>query len=201
MKKNSKLFSLIALFTALSLPLSAQALPGIDLSAGLVGGFGTGHPDFGDLEEPEGVDHSLSAYGLGVTLKILMVEAEFNALYHTTTSSGEGTSDQSYSHLALPLIGRLDLSPIPLVSFAIGAGLEPRIFLSQSEDSAFDEIYEGNTLYLPLSLKVGVSIPGVGLGVTGEARYSHQLSPLFTKDSGFDEIRMHNTMFFVGITF
>ena len=56
-------------------------------------------------------------------------------------------------------------------------------------------------LYLPLSLKLGASVPGVGLGVTGEVRYSHQLSPHLIEKTGLDDLRVHNTMFFLGVTF
>ena len=147
----------------------------------------------------EGPDYSVSAYGIGATLKVIMVEAEVNLLYHTTTvtdSDSDQTSD--FSYLAVPIIARLDISPIPLLSLAIGGGIENRFFLSQSEDGG-DDLYESSVLYMPLSLKAGISIPGVGLGVTAEARYSHQLGALLKEP--MDEVKVHNTMFFFGVTF
>ena len=182
--------------TIFLVPLSAQALPGIGFSAGLVGGFGTGYADFGDLPEPD-VDYSLSAFGLGATLKVIMIEAEVDLLYHTTTITGDNETND-FSYLAIPIIARLDISPIPLLSLAIGGGIENRFFLSQSEEGQ-DDLYESSVLYMPLSLKAGLSIPGVGLGVTAEARYSHQLGALLKEP--VDEVKIHNTMFFFGVTF
>lgn len=177
--KLSLLLSCIG-FASLTSPQTVQALPFVDtgLKIGTGTGFATG--DNNPLSEAE---ISNFAIGLAGSFDLVMVQLEINALYmnRKTENSVAGVSvsvDESF--IAIPVIARLDISPIPMIKLAVGGGYERRFYQGDGESPELN--------YLPLSVRGDVKVPLVGsFGVEG--RYNHQL--------GDDKNKVHEFMVFI----
>jgi hypothetical protein len=144
------LLSLSALFTLNPSLNRAEALPFLDIGPKV--GFGVG------LDSKMSTNSDIIAGGLAASFDLVMIQLEVNMLYINTTPVG---SSASYNTLGLPIIGRFDISPVPMFKLALGGGYERRFSFGDDAEGA-----EQN--YIPLSVRSDLSIPLVGaVGVEG----------------------------------
>ena len=175
----SLLLSCLGLAQLIS-PQAVQALPLVD--TGLKIGTGTGFTT-GDNNPLKEAEISNLAVGLAGSFDLVMVQLEINALYinRKTESSVAGNSvsvDESF--IAVPVIGRFDISPIPMIKLAVGGGYERRFYQGDGESPELN--------YFPLSVRGDVKVPLVGsFGVEG--RFNYQL--------GDDKYKTHELMIFI----
>ena len=158
-------------------PPQVQALPFVD--TGLKIGTGTGFAT-GENNPFEEADISNFAIGLAGSFDLVLVQLEINALYFNRKieDSEEGSTDDSF--IAVPIIGRIDISPIPMVKLAVGGGYERRFYQGDGETPELN--------YLPLSARGDIKVPLVGsFGVEG--RFNYQL--------GDDKYKVHEFMIFI----
>lgn len=140
------------------------------------------------------------AAGLGYKLDLVLLEVEADALYHRTT-----TDYFTMSQLSFPIIGKFSFPVIPaLLSLSAGAGINPRVNLSTSDDDTTDSDVPGKvtdldlestTMYLPFMIGAQINLAIITLNI--EIRYEHQLSRLI-KDS---DAKINDLMFMGGVFF
>lgn len=161
-------------------PQQAQALPFVD--TGLKIGTGTGFAT-GENNPLEEADINNFAIGLAGSFDLVLVQLEINALYFnrkTEVSSGGVKTSTDDSFIAVPIIGRVDISPIPMVKLAVGGGYERRFYQGDGETPELN--------YLPISARGDIKVPLVGsFGVEG--RFNYQL--------GDDKYKVHEFMIFI----
>ena len=174
--KLSLLLSCIGLAHLVS-PTPAQALPFVDtgLKIGTGMGFATGNNNDAEI--------SNLAVGLAGSFDLVMVQLEVNALYINRKTEGSAAGNAASvdeSFVAVPIIGRFDISPIPMIKLAVGGGYERRFYQGDGESPELN--------YLPLSVRGDVKVPLVGsFGVEG--RFNYQL--------GDDKYKTHELMIFI----
>ena len=162
------------LLATMAMNQRAEALPFVDV--GLKAGFGSGVVS-GDVPDDAEFDITTTAVGLAGSFDLAVLQLEINVLYHTLT-----VEESDVNFWAIPIIGRFDISPVPMFKLAIGGGFERR-FYTEDKEGVDPELN-----YVPLSVRSDFSIPLVGtLGVEG--RFNYQL--------GDDDIKIHETMIFV----
>ena len=177
----------LCLSTLLSLshsPKSAEAIPFLDIGPKL--GYGVGL--LTGVDENTDTSVSLVTGGLAASIDLVMLQLEVDLLYlRATTESSfevlgvETTSSFKSSFFSVPIIGRLDISPIPMVKLAVGGGYERRFNLD--DDNGDSELN-----YLPLSIRSDLSIPLVGAAGV-EARFNYQM--------GDNDVKAHEFMIFI----
>ena len=180
------LLSLSALLSLSHLPKNAEALPFVDLGPKV--GYGLGV--FTGLDDDADLSVDLWSLGLAATVDLVMVQLEANLLYlNATTNTAEipGVTEgnkATSSFFAVPVIGRVDISPIPMFKLAFGGGYERRFAMGDDADGA-----ELN--YLPLSLRTDIKVPLVGSAGL-EGRFNYQL--------GDEDVKTHEFMIYIHAT-
>ena len=178
------MLSLSALLSLSPSPKNAEALPFLDVGPKV--GYGVGV--FTGLDSKANQSSELLAGGIAATFDLVMIQLEVDLLYiNAKTESSldlagvEQESSSSSSFFAMPIIGRLDISPVPMFKLALGGGYERRFSL---EDDAGDT--ELN--YLPLSVRADLKIPLIGTaGIEG--RFNYQM--------GDEDIKAHEFMLYL----
>lgn len=163
-----------ALLTTFSVQKRAEALPFVDLGAKV--GVGTGMITGNNATDTE---VKLRSFGLAGSLDLVLAQLEVNVLYHTLTM---GSESKDTNFLAIPVIGRVDISPIPMFKLAVGGGYERRFYM-EDKDGVDPELN-----YIPLSARADLKVPLIGtFGL--ETRFNYQLGD---KDS-----KVHEFMIFI----
>jgi hypothetical protein len=141
-------------------PSNAEALPFVDTGLKI----GTGIDFGGDVET------SNFAIGAAASFDLVMVQLEINALY---LNKKEKTSKESgASFFAVPIIGRVDISPIPMLKLAVGGGSERRFSMGDGDGLELN--------FLPLYVRGDIKVPLVGaFGIEG--RFNMNLTDANTK--------------------
>lgn len=160
--------------------------------------IGTG-TSFVDADETSGAEPEVMPFAVGPALLIGLpfVALEIDALYwrNTTTIKSNGVEvNATDDHLAVPIIGKVSLPiPLPIISFEIGAGLEPRFLLAEPKNA---EGYNSYVMYLPIVAGAHFDLSVIEAGL--ELRYEHQLTETY-ENQGDD--RVHQLMVFGGVFF
>ncbi len=160
--------------------------------------IGTG-TSFVDANETAGAEPEVSPFAVGPALLIGLpfVALEIDALYWrntTTIKSGGVEVNATDDHLAVPIIGKVSLPiPLPIVSFELGAGIEPRFLLAEPKNA---EGYNSYVMYLPIVAGAHFDLSVLEAGL--ELRYEHQLTETY-ENQGDD--RVHQLMVFGGVFF
>ena len=172
---------LMTVATTLFITSSAMALPFVDMGIKLgMGDMQYSNDDSSIQRQLDDADNSLFAMGVAARFQLAMIQLEANALYWSETGAG----DSSYKALSVPVIGRIDFAPIPLLKLAAGTGLEFQFPLAATgpADNDIKDSFQ-QSLYLPLSVAADFTLPAIGtLGV--EARYGYELTSKFKTDGG-----------------
>jgi hypothetical protein len=148
--------------TALTPAQQASALPFVDLGPSIGKGFGV---YMGDGKR----DTSYVGGGVAARLDLMIVQVEAQLNYISADVTGDQKTEASF--FSLPVMARLDLSPVPMLKLAVGLGIEHRTLLKQSGAKLFAD----SAQLLPISASADISIPLLGtLGL--EARFSPMLS-------------------------
>ncbi len=172
---------------AMLVPLPAMAVG----SFGARVGVGVGFPN----DDAGGDDVTVTnfAVGAGWRLSLPLLTLEVNALFHRS-SFEVGSAEGSIDTLALPVLARIGMPLIPLLS--IGAGLEARFPIATDPEETKDHL-ASPIIYLPLLIGAGFDLGGFGIGV--DARYHVQLTQ--AAEEGTDDDRIHELMLFGGAWF
>lgn len=156
-----------------------EALPLVDIGPKI--GYGTGmfseDPPVGELTMTS------LAFGVAASLDLVLIQLEADLLYlkNTTEASVNDTkTTDDADFLSIPIIGRIDLSPVPMVKFAVGGGYERRFFLGDGESPELN--------YVPLSARADLKVPMIGAAGV-EARFNYQL--------GDEDIKVHEFMLYL----
>lgn len=181
-----KLFTLIAMSAlVLGVATSAHAL---GIKKGLKLGVGTSYVDTpSGLEE---ADYSPWAVGGALVLELPVIKLEADVLYRAYNGDE--------SRLGIPVLAKVSVLPLPLISLEVGAGLEPRFVLNTE---APDDSYESTVWYLPVAVEGTFDLQVIKVGA--EIRYEYQLTD-FVKDTAFykgEDFRHHQLMFYGGVFF
>lgn len=156
------LICLSALITALTPARQASALPFVDLGPSFGKGFGL---YMGDGKR----DTSYVGGGLAARLDLVIVQVEAQLNYLSADVTGDQKTEASF--FSVPVMVRVDLSPVPLLKLAVGLGIEQRTLLKQSGAKLFAD----SAQLLPISASADIKIPVLGsLGL--EARFSPMIS-------------------------
>ena len=152
--------------TALSFtPHTAQALPLIN--TGLKAGVGMG------LGGPDPVSASYMAFGPSARLDLIVAHVELSALYMKQNLEADlgsfGKAETDLNLVSIPLIARVDISPVPGFKLSLGGGLGIRYNLD-AEDGQ-----ESTSEFVPVSVCADVSMPLIGT-VGAEARFNYNLA-------------------------
>ncbi len=163
---HSLLLGCLSLSFLLS-PSNAEALPFVD--TGLKIGTGV------DVGGDDNVETNNFAIGAAASFDLVMVQLEINALYLNKTSkvTVAGLSAESdASFFAVPIIGRVDISPLPMLKLAVGGGYERRFYMGDGDAPELN--------FLPLSVRGDIKVPLVGsFGIEG--RFNMNLTDANTK--------------------
>ena len=154
----------------------AEAIPLLDFGPKI--GYGSGVFTGSPLGDPS--MNSL-AFGVAASLDLVMVQLEADLLYlKNTTEVATGSTDAEY--VSVPIIARVDISPIPMVKFAVGGGFERRMYLGDGESSELN--------YVPISARADLKVPMIGsAGVEG--RFNYQM--------GDEDDKVHEFMLFLHV--
>ncbi len=174
----------------------------VNEDAGRLGGPDTTPDDLVSLSAP-------FAVGLGINLDLALLDIEVDALYWHHAYSYDfpapfGSQDGTEGRLALPVLVRVGIPLVPLLS--LGAGLEPRFLISADSDiplgkgKEYEDTFEAMVLYLPILLGVDLDLSVIELRV--EARFELQLTNHLSSDvKNPDDQRIHEGMLFAGVFF
>ena len=154
-----------------------------------------------DIEGASEPDITPFAIGAAFKLGLGPIGVEADALYWSHTSDDNGV-ETSETRLALPVMGKFDISPLPVIKVEIGAGIEPRFLLSAERTQngkTTDESdgQKGMVMYIPVSLGAGLNLQVLELNL--EARYERQITDHL--EEGGDKVRHHQLMIFAGAFF
>ena len=178
-----------------TLPSLSFAIPFVDF--GFKGGIGKALVTGKDSKVFDEYSSSLFAAGAAARFDLAIVQFEANVMYQNLnfTDTQNKTDDIfDLNALNLSLLGRIDISPLPLIKLTVGSGFEQRHILdiSRSKDKVSKNQYEDTVYFLPISVCADFSVPLIGtVGIEG--RYSHQMSDLFKTD----DTRYHTFMLYL----
>ncbi len=186
MKRLSLSLTLLTLtfMSALVPTQQAQALPFLDVGPKL--GYGVGILS-GDNTEDIDSNTTITAFGVAGSFDVVMLQLEVNVLYlkaayeqNINILGTKTTAKSEADFLAIPIIGRFDISPIPMVKLALGGGYERRFYLGDGDSPELN--------YMPLSVRADLKVPMIG-AVGIEGRFNYQL--------GDDDIKNNELMVFL----
>ena len=162
----------------------AQAIPFLDVGPKL--GYGVGILS-GDNTENIDSNTTITAFGMAGSFDLVMLQLEVNVLYlkaayeqSINILGAKTTTKDEADFLAIPIIGRFDISPIPMVKLALGGGYERRFYLGDGDSPELN--------YMPLSVRADLKVPMIG-AVGIEGRFNYQL--------GDDDIKNNEFMVFL----
>jgi len=169
---------------------AASPAAALGLKYGARLGTGITFPD----PEPDGVDISVFAGGLGVLLDLAIIGIEIDAMYlRHSASKGDATD----SWIALPALGRFNFPVIPaFLSLDFFAGLEYRLGIGAEAGGKDFGDDQQSPLYLPVGIGGTLDLKIIQLNL--DMRYERQLT---AHSKGADDARIHELLFMAGAFF
>ncbi len=182
----------LAVLATMLFATSAHAGFGVRLGAG------TGFLQTDNDYEPD----SISAWTVGAAYKLdlTVLELEIDALWKSTTVTGE-TNEATSNYFTIPVIASISLPLVPgFFSLSFGAGLEPQFFVSSDPELEKEAEDAQASMVLALPVQVGATIDLQIIAVGIDVRYEHQLTETVTEGPAQDD-RLHRLMFMGGAFF
>ena len=183
------------IFAVVTLLLAGPAHATLHRFGVRVGGGTSFYNDNSPTAPADEPDRSLFAIGPAYRVDLVRFGFEADALYWTHRFRA-GDDKHMERRLALPLIGKLDVSPFALLKLELGVGLEPRFLLASDSKIAGADV-EVAVLYLPVTLSAAINVFRLEMNL--EARYEHQMTDHIVEDG--DEIRHPHLMVFFGLLY
>lgn len=190
---RTRSLGILALLTVLFSAAPAMALGtfGAKLGVGLSNSY-DGLPDGASIDEDQ---PSTFIIGAAWKMDVAMIRVEANALYWSDTNDA-GAKDTKVNSMALPVLAKFDISPLPILKLSFGAGLEPRYLLSTTGIDESD--LETMVMYMPIAIEGAINLQVISIGL--ELRYERQLTSSY-KASGLEDVRNHQIVALGGIFF
>ncbi len=177
---------------AAGLLLSAAPAAAFGLEWGIRGGIGSA------VWADSAIEPDASPFTVGPALRLGLgvISVEADALWHRTTWQVQGT-DTAVDRFALPVLAKAEFPLVPgLISFGVGAGLEPRWLLSaEAGGQDVSGSFADQTLFLPVAAGLDLDLQVATANV--EVRYAHQLEP----EAAVGDTRKHELMVMFGLFF